>query len=65
MHPGFDARPSAPTSGPQLPRDVDDSQDDDAKQEWIADVVSAFSQEHSLREKFCQAAGGQAWEETI
>lgn len=40
-------------------------EDDDAKQEWIADVVSAFCREHSLREKFCQAAGGQAWEEII
>lgn len=41
-----------------------EDEDDDVRQEWIADVVSAFSREHSLREKFCQAAGGQDWEET-
>jgi hypothetical protein len=41
-----------------------ESEDEDEREEWIAEVVSAFCHEHSLREKFMQAAGSTAaWEE--
>lgn len=42
-----------------------ESEDEDEREEWIAEVVSAFCREHCLREKFIQAAGSsEAWEET-
>ncbi|WP_437202011.1 hypothetical protein [Planctomicrobium sp. SH664] len=41
------------------------SEDDDERDEWISDVITAFCREHSLREKFTQASGSsEAWEET-
>ncbi len=41
------------------------SEDDDERDEWISEIITAFCREHSLREKFTQASGsGEAWEET-
>ncbi|MCH8148408.1 MAG: hypothetical protein IH987_10505 [Planctomycetes bacterium] len=42
-----------------------EDEDDEVRQEWIGEVVSAFCRDHSLREKFSQAAGGQGWEEAV
>lgn len=45
-----------------IPSEADD---DDARDEWVSEVVSAFCREHALRDKFIQAAGsGEAWEDT-
>jgi hypothetical protein len=42
-----------------------ESEEEAEQEEWIAEVVSAFCREHSLREKFIQGAGSNsAWEET-
>ncbi len=42
-----------------------ESDDEDEREDWIADIISAFCREHSLREKFIQAVGSsEIWEET-
>lgn len=38
---------------------------DEEREEWIDQIVSAFCREHTLREKFMQATGsGEGWEDT-
>lgn len=41
------------------------SEDDDEREEWVAEVVTNFCGEHHLMEKFKQAAGSsESWKET-